>query len=110
MHDSFQNTNGLSVGGSNGIVSGSIALNLSVLDSTVSHSTQLGSSLTDLTIGTVDVPWPIHVKVIPIDRALADSLWSVNERSSIGQKRTHLERALRDYAMNKQAQIAPGNV
>ena len=90
-------------------MSGSIALDLSVLDSTVSQSTQLGSSLTEFTIGSVDVPLPIHVKVIPIDRAFADSLWSINEQPSIGQKRTHLERALRDYAMNKNAQISPGN-
>ena len=69
-------------------------------------STQLGSKFT---IGSVDVPLPIHVKVIPIDRAFADSLWSINEQPSIGQKRTHLERALRDYAVNKNAQIAPGN-
>ena len=102
----------MNVEGSNGIVTGSVSLNLNILDSTVSHSTQLGSSLTELTIGSVDVPLPIHTKVIPIDQAFADNLWSQSERTSysIASKRTNIERALRDYANNKQAQIAPGKV
>ena len=91
-------------------MTGSIALSIGVLDSTVSHSTTLGSSLTELTIGTVDAPLPIHTKVILIDQALADNFWAVGERTSIQQKRTNLERALREYASIKHAQIAPGNV
>ena len=106
----IQNTNGLSAAGSNGVASGSIDLNLDVLESTVNHQTTLGRSLTVLTIGTVDVPLPIHTQVIPIDQALADSFWAVGERTSIQQKRTNLERALEEYASIKQAQIAPGIV
>jgi hypothetical protein len=104
----FKNSNGVTASGNYGVASGSVSLNLDVLDSTVSHNTQLGSSMTQLTIGTIDIPLPIHTKVIPIDQALADSLWAQNERTVIQLKRGNLERALRDYATNKQAQIAPG--
>ena len=106
----FKNSNGVSAEASSGVVSGSVSLNFDVLDHTVNHNTNLGTSLTSLTVGTEQIPLPIHTKVIPIDQALSDSLWAENERSSIRQKRTNLERALRDYASNKQAQIAPGKV
>ena len=98
----------MSAAGSYGAVSGSISLDLDVLESTVNHRTTLGSSLTVLTIGSVDVPLPIHTQVIPINQSLADSFWSVGERPSIQRKRANLERALREYASIKQARIAPG--
>jgi hypothetical protein len=104
----FKNSIGVAASGSYGAASGSVSLDLDVLDSTVSHNTQLGSSMTQFTIGTIEIPLPIHTKVIPIDQALADSLWAENERTVIRLKRGNLERALRDYATNKQAQIAPG--
>ena len=66
--------------------------------------------MTQLTIGTIDIPLPIHTKVIPIDQALADSLWAENERTMIRVKRSNLERALTDYATNKQAGIASGKL
>ena len=91
-------------------VSGSVSLNLDVLDRTVNHNTQLGTSMTHLTIGTIDVPLPIHTKIIPIDEALADSLWPQNERTIIREKRNNLERALTDYAKNKIAGIASGKL
>ena len=110
IYNFFKNSIGVEASGSYGVASGSVSLNLDVLDSTVSHSTQLGASLTKLTIGTIDIPLPIHTKVIPIDQALADSLWPQNERTVMRLKRSNLEKALTDYATNKQAVIASGKL
>ena len=106
----FKNSIGVEASGGGIIVSGSVSLNLDVLDRTVNHNTQLGTSMTHLTIGTIDVPLPIHTKIIPIDEALADSLWPQNERTVIREKRNNLERALTDYAKNKLAGIASGKL
>ena len=106
----FKNSIGVETSGSYVVASGSVSLNLDVLDRTVNHNTQLGTSLTQLTIGTRDIPLPIHTKVIPIDQALADSFWAQNERAMIRVKRSNLEKALTDYATNKQAGIASGKL
>ena len=66
-------------------------------------------SYTTSTVGSAAVPMPIHIKIVPISDALANNLWNTSERAMIGQKKTHLTRALRDYAENKNAQIATGN-
>ena len=60
-------------------------------------------------IGSEAEPFPIHTRVVPIIEALDDNLWAQNERASIQQKRTHMDRALRDYATNRRAQIAAGS-
>ena len=61
-----------------------------------------------MTIGTQIEPLPTHISAVPIHQALEDNLWAVHERASIRQKRANLQRALREYARNRQAQIAPG--
>ena len=71
-------------------------------------SAEIGHSITNFTIGNESVPVPVHTKVIPIVEALADNLWDANEGTSICQKKTHILRALQDYASNKNAVIAPG--
>ena len=88
--------------------SGSISLDISTLDRSVNHNTNIGHRLTEFTIGSVANPLPIHTEAVPIIQALSGNLWESNERASIQQKRMHLDRALRDYSMNKQAQIVDG--
>ena len=47
--------------------------------------------------------------MVPIVEALADNLWDSSERTSTHKKRTHILRALQEYASNKNAVIAPGS-
>lgn len=96
------------MGGEFGGVSGSVSLDINTLDQTVNENTNIGTSLTKFTIGTDDVPLPIYTKVVTIDEAMADTFWDESERSTISQKRVHLEKALTDYATNKQAHISDG--
>ena len=96
--------------GSSGGASGSVSLDVDLLDQLVSENTRLGDSLTEFMIGSEAVPLPIHTKVVPIIDALDDNLWAQNERASIQQKRTHLDKALREYATNIGAQIAVDRV
>ena len=98
----------MSAGGGYGGASGSVSLDINKLDESVNSNTNIGSSLTHFTIGTVDVPLPIHVKIAPIDQTLTDTFWDQNERSVIRQKKTHMAKALTDYAENKRARIAAG--
>ena len=85
-----------------------VSLSSAVLDSRVNYNTQIGTSFMELTIGTPENQLPIHITAVPIHRALNDNLWAVNDRTSIQQKRSNLQRALEEYARNKQAQIVPG--
>ena len=99
----------LTVGGCYGRGTGSISLDINALDQSVNQNTQIGESLTEFTIGSESFPLPIHTKVVPIVEALADNLWNANEWTSIRQKRTHLRRALQNYATYKRAAIAQGS-
>ena len=96
------------MGRSFGEGSGTISFDIDTLDQSVNTSTKIGHSLTNFTIGNESVPLPVHTKVIPIVEALADNLWDASEGTSIRQKKTHILRALQDYASNKNAVIAPG--
>lgn len=89
--------------------SGSVSLDISVLDQSVNTNTHIGSSLIEITIGTDAQPVPIWTKIVPIVQALDDRLWASNERNIIQQKKAHLDRALREYATNKNAEIAQGD-
>ena len=88
--------------------SGSVSLDIGVLDQSVNSNTHIGSSLIEITIGTDAQPVPIWTKIVPIIQALDDSLWASNESSSVRQKKAHLDRALREYATNRNARIARG--
>ena len=99
---------GVSVSGGYGGASASVSLDINALDESVDQNTQIGKSLKEFTIGSEDVPLPIHTKLVTIDEAMADSFWTDSERSMINQKRVHLEKALTDYAANKRAGIASG--
>ena len=96
------------MGRSFGEGSGTISCDIDTLDQSVNTSTKIGHSLTNFTIGNESVPLPVHTKVIPIVEALADNLWDASERTSIREKKTHILRALQDYASNKNTVIAPG--
>lgn len=100
----------MSAGGSYLGASGSLSLDIKTLDENVDENTQIGESLMSFTIGSADVPLPIHTKVVPIIEAMGNSFWDTNERDTYGisQKRTHMDKALTDYATNKQARINAG--
>ena len=104
----IQNSVGVSVEGGYGGASASVSLDINALDQSVNENTNIGRSLKEFTIGTEDVPLPIHTKVVTIDEAMADSFWEENERTEIHQKRVHLEKALTDYAANKRAHVGDG--
>ena len=98
----------MSAGGGYGGASGSVSLDINTLDESVNSNTNIGNSLTHFTIGTADVPLPIHVKLAAIDQTLTDTFWNQDERSVIRDKKRHLAKALTDYATNKRAHISAG--
>ena len=103
-----QNSVGVSRSGGFDGISASLKLDVNVLDQTVNENTNIGESLTEFTIGSEHVPLPIHVKVVPITEAVGDIFWDKSELPKVHQKRTHLEKALTDYADNKRAHVADG--
>ena len=103
-----QNSGSASAGVSYLGASGSVSLDISVFDLSVSRNTEIGNSLIEVIIGSDDQPVPIWTKIVPIVKALDDNLWSSNESASIQQKRNHLDRALKEYVANKNAEIAAG--
>ena len=105
-----QNSAGVTIGGDYSGVSGSISLNIETLDKTVDTNTRIGESLTQFKIGSEDVPMPIKIQLVTIDKVMASSFWDDSEWSEINQKRTHLHRALLNYAANKEAHIADGRL
>lgn len=113
MHCHFylfaQDSASVSAGVSYSGASGSVSLDISVLDRSVNTNTHIGSSLIEITIGTDAQPVPIWTKIVPIVQVLDDRLWASNERNIIQQKKAHLDRALREYATNKNAEIAQGD-
>lgn len=98
----------MTIGGGYGGVSGSISLNIDTLDESINVNTKIGESFTSYDIGTEEIPAPIKIKLVAIDEAMASSFWDDSERSEINRKRTHLCRALFNYANNKGARIAKG--
>lgn len=100
----------MTIGGGYGGASGSISLNIEILDESINANTRIGESLTYYEIGREDVPAPIKMKLVSIDEAMASSFWDDSERSEINQKRTHVCRALFNYATNKGARIADGTI
>ena len=80
------------------------------LEESINENTEIGNSLIQFTIGSRDVPYPIHTELVPIDEALADVFWDNSERDTIRQKKIHLAKALTDYATNKGAVVPDGRV
>ena len=81
------------------------------LNENISHNTKLGKNLIKFTIGSRKVPLPIHIKLIPITRAL-DKIWwggfSGWRRDKINLKQRNLARAVRDYPKYVRAKINKG--
>ena len=73
---------------------------IDTLDQSVNQSTEIGQSISNFTIGNESAPLPIYTKMVPIVEALADNLWDSSERTSTHKKRTHILRALQEYASN----------
>jgi hypothetical protein len=59
-------------------------------------------------MGTRDFPVPIKVRVKSIIVPIVEKLFDANEWPEIEQKRTNLDRALREYPVNKQAGLSDG--
>ena len=104
-----QNEAGVSVSGSYGGGSASVSVDLSILSTSVSETSEVGESLTEFTIGSEAVPLPINTKIVLITEALSyNTLWSNDDWPTVSQKKTNLGRALQEYPENKAARIGEG--
>jgi hypothetical protein len=73
--------------------------------------TKLGKKVIQFTIGTRSVPLPIHIKLIPIAKALDPIWWGGSGRwqlNRINLKQKYLARALRGYPKYVRANINKG--
>ena len=81
------------------------------LNQNINQNTKLGKSVIKFTIGSRDVPLPIHLELVPITKAL-DKIWWGNltewKRDKIDQKQRNLAKALKDYPRNVHAKINKG--
>lgn len=105
-----QDSGGVSAGGSYLGATGMVSVDVALLNQAINERTQIGENMEGAMIGSREVPLPIRIKVAMLNETLVDNLWAVNERVSIQQKKIFLETALRDYATNKEAQIAAGMI
>ena len=103
-----QNSVGVKTDANYGVGSASVSIDVDTLDETVNENTVIGESMRRFTIGSREVPYPIHTKQVPIIEALADIFWDNSERNMIHQKKVHLDKALTDYATNKGAVVRDG--
>lgn len=71
----------------------------------------MGKTVIKFTTGTKDVPLLIHLRLIPITKAL-DKIWWRGltgwTRDGINQKRRNLAKALKDYPKNVHAKTNTG--
>ena len=88
--------------------SASVSIDVNTLDQRVNQNTRIGRQMEGFTIGTQEVPLPIHVKVVPISIALNDHLWDEASLTVIRRKKVHMKKALVDYPANKRARISAG--
>ena len=79
---------GISISLRNGTNGGgySVSLSSSEFNSRVNFNTQLGDSLTEITIGSQIELGPTYISAVPIHRALEDNLWAVHESRQVYTK------------------------
>jgi len=96
------------------VASGSVSIDINVLNEQVSQSTEFGSKQTTFNIGTEDIPLPIKMKMKPIYRALEQVYWgnlpggATYSSLRIATKKTHLEKAFSDYKSSR-GSLSSGN-
>ena len=82
-------------------------LDISAVNLNLQNSSNLGSYLTSITVGTAKVPYPIYLTLKDISEVLKPEYWTPAslaeegvsyESLGIAQKRRNLMRALADYA------------
>ena len=84
---------------------------MSKLNENINQRTTLGKKVIQFTIGTRSIPLPIHIKLIPITKALDPVWWGGYggwRRNRINLRQRNLARAVRDYPRNVQAEINKG--
>lgn len=94
--------------GSYGRASGSVSVDINTLNQRVNENTNFRTNTQEFTIGSQNVPLPIHIKIVPISIALSDKLWSSPSLRVIRLKKANMIKALNDYAANRQARIDAG--
>lgn len=97
-----------SVGGGYGGATASVGLSLRDVNENIDQVASLGTSRRHFTIGSREVPLPIHLKLIPITKALDKIWWGGRRRKKIAKKQRNLAKALRDYPRNVNASINEG--
>ena len=81
-----------------------------MVNEAITSSSELHKEVDVITMGSVQFPVPIKVRVKSIIYPIVEALFDANEWSSIQQKRNNLDRALREYPENKQAGLSNGIV
>ena len=106
-----QNSLSTSLSGRYGTFTASASFGMKNLNQNINQNTKLGESVTEFTIGSRDIPLPIHLELIPITKAL-DKIWWGNltewKRDKIDTKQRNLAKALKDYPKNVHAKINKG--
>ncbi len=98
----------MKVGAGFGKFSGSISIDVNTLNENINQNTAIGRETQVFTIGSREIPLPLHVKVVPITVALNDQLWAIASRNVLRKKRANMIKALNDYPKNKNADIGAG--
>ena len=83
------------------------------LNENINQNTNLGKKVIKFTIGSRSVPLPIHLKLIPITKALDPIWWGGYgrwRRNRINLKQRNLAKAVRDYPRYVRAKINKGTV
>ena len=88
----------------------SAKFDISMVNEAISSSSELHKEVDIVTMGSKEFPVPIKVRVKPIISPIVEVLFDASEWSDIEQKRTNLDRALREYPVNRQAGLSDGNI
>ena len=107
----FQNSLSTSVGGGYGGATASVGFSIKDVNQNINQLANSRTSQQRFTIGSREVPLPIHLKLIPITKALDKIWWGARgwRRKRIAKKQRNLAKALRDYPRNVNASINEGN-
>ena len=88
----------------------SAKFDISMVNEAISSSSELHKEVDIVTMGSKEFPVPIKVRVKPIISPIVEVLFDASEWSDIEQKRSNLDRALREYPVNRQAGLSDGNI
>ena len=86
----------------------SAKFDIKMVNEALTSSSELHKEVDIITMGSLQFPVPIKVRVKSIIYPIVEPLFEANEWSEIQQKRNNLDRALREYPVNKQAGLSDG--